>query len=363
MTTVMSDELGLLAAILHDPDNDAPRLIHADWLEEQGRSVEARYIRTCLELAVTPTHGDQPDCAACASSGNCDTCGGSGELYGNYFAEDGMETCPDCRDGACSACGGPPPNPRFLELQRTARGILWPNDLQFLQTVLPGQRFDMNCRHEGAHGSFYRVRLYGPDPLDDTYPRTFLAEFQRGYLAHITCKLRTWTGDLCRACWGGPDRGVYRDPQRGPCPACAGTGQIGGIGPPLVARQPVLSVRTEKCITEYSGGVLVDEDNMSSDYYRQRGEIDCVVPHRIHRLLQGFLNPTGPPPRGGYLDACMRYYVSQDAAQRALSDAILRHTRRLVFGHDIPVRFTERPHALHCSSIDQSTFGALLGLR
>lgn len=26
----------------------------------------------------------------------CTTCDGSGEVAGNYFAEDGMETCPSC---------------------------------------------------------------------------------------------------------------------------------------------------------------------------------------------------------------------------------------------------------------------------
>ena len=26
----------------------------------------------------------------------CTTCDGSGEVSGNHFAEDGMETCPDC---------------------------------------------------------------------------------------------------------------------------------------------------------------------------------------------------------------------------------------------------------------------------
>lgn len=55
----MSDEKALLAAIFAHPDEDAPRLVYADWLDEQGgesNADRAEYIR----LAITPTH-DGPD--------------------------------------------------------------------------------------------------------------------------------------------------------------------------------------------------------------------------------------------------------------------------------------------------------------
>src|SRR4051812_26470093 len=48
----MSDEKALLAAIFAHPDEDAPRLIYADWLDEQGgesNADRAEYIR--LEVA------------------------------------------------------------------------------------------------------------------------------------------------------------------------------------------------------------------------------------------------------------------------------------------------------------------------
>src|SRR5690348_16815656 len=43
------DRLELLAAIRLNPDDDAPRLAFADWLERQGESDFARYIRLELE--------------------------------------------------------------------------------------------------------------------------------------------------------------------------------------------------------------------------------------------------------------------------------------------------------------------------
>jgi uncharacterized protein (TIGR02996 family) len=47
----MSDADALLAAIRAAPDDDAPRLIYADWLEEHGQTERAEFIRIQCELA------------------------------------------------------------------------------------------------------------------------------------------------------------------------------------------------------------------------------------------------------------------------------------------------------------------------
>jgi uncharacterized protein (TIGR02996 family) len=50
-----------LAAILDAPDDDAPRLVYADWLDEHGDSARAEFIRLDIQLARTPlTNPDQP---------------------------------------------------------------------------------------------------------------------------------------------------------------------------------------------------------------------------------------------------------------------------------------------------------------
>lgn len=41
----MSDEAALLAAILAHPDEDTPRLMYADWLQENGQPERAEFIR------------------------------------------------------------------------------------------------------------------------------------------------------------------------------------------------------------------------------------------------------------------------------------------------------------------------------
>jgi uncharacterized protein (TIGR02996 family) len=46
-----SDRDALLAAICADPDDDTPRLVFADWLDENGESARAEFIRAQVEFA------------------------------------------------------------------------------------------------------------------------------------------------------------------------------------------------------------------------------------------------------------------------------------------------------------------------
>jgi uncharacterized protein (TIGR02996 family) len=47
----MSDEDALLAAIAAHPEEDTPRLMYADWLDEHGQPLRAEFIRVQIELA------------------------------------------------------------------------------------------------------------------------------------------------------------------------------------------------------------------------------------------------------------------------------------------------------------------------
>jgi uncharacterized protein (TIGR02996 family) len=55
----MSDADALLRAILDAPEDDAPRLVYADWLDEQGDSARAAFMRVQIELA--RLSADDPD--------------------------------------------------------------------------------------------------------------------------------------------------------------------------------------------------------------------------------------------------------------------------------------------------------------
>ncbi len=55
-------EDALLRAVLADPDDDAPRLILADWLDEHGQAERAEFIRLQIALAnMSPGTGQGSD--------------------------------------------------------------------------------------------------------------------------------------------------------------------------------------------------------------------------------------------------------------------------------------------------------------
>jgi uncharacterized protein (TIGR02996 family) len=56
----MSDEDTFAHAILANPDDDLPRLVFADWLEERGRESHAELIRVQCELAQLPRRSRDP---------------------------------------------------------------------------------------------------------------------------------------------------------------------------------------------------------------------------------------------------------------------------------------------------------------
>src|SRR5262245_44417826 len=52
-------ENAFLRAILDNPDDDAPRLIYADWLDENGDADRAEFIRLQISLARMESVGSQ----------------------------------------------------------------------------------------------------------------------------------------------------------------------------------------------------------------------------------------------------------------------------------------------------------------
>jgi len=53
MTTareIPSEQAALLAAIIANPDEDTPRLVYADWLQENGDEKQAQFIRDCVSM-------------------------------------------------------------------------------------------------------------------------------------------------------------------------------------------------------------------------------------------------------------------------------------------------------------------------
>jgi uncharacterized protein (TIGR02996 family) len=56
----MSEHAGFLKAIIDHPDDDAHRLVYADWLDEQGQPARAQLIRTQCALGQLLVESDDP---------------------------------------------------------------------------------------------------------------------------------------------------------------------------------------------------------------------------------------------------------------------------------------------------------------
>jgi len=55
----MSDEDALIAAIIANPDEDTPRLVYADWLQENGRPERGEFIRLQCQLAQSDSDAEE----------------------------------------------------------------------------------------------------------------------------------------------------------------------------------------------------------------------------------------------------------------------------------------------------------------
>ena len=71
MSVVRTEEAALLRAVLGRPDDDVPRLVLADWLDEHGQPERAEFVRVQCEANRNPAgcfHDitSPPDCRTCA---------------------------------------------------------------------------------------------------------------------------------------------------------------------------------------------------------------------------------------------------------------------------------------------------------
>jgi uncharacterized protein (TIGR02996 family) len=80
----VNDELALLAAIRENPDEDTPRLMYADWLDEHGRGKRAAFIRNDVER-YRCEHADTP---AAALGAFLESVGSFGAAWLDWSARD-----------------------------------------------------------------------------------------------------------------------------------------------------------------------------------------------------------------------------------------------------------------------------------
>jgi uncharacterized protein (TIGR02996 family) len=297
----------LLRTILDNPDDDLPRLVYADCLDEQPGEVA------------------------------CGACGGS-----RLFVRVGHQGGPHSPFAPCTACHGsgrvpdpgrPAERAEFIRVQCELAAIQaryqsdespelpcitdHPAD-DSREIVLRGRERNLTSRH----GREWIVAAGLPDGFvewdtgasgNGAFSITY--RFRRGFVESVSCTLEAFAGGPCRRCDGdGQRHGSDRTYPPTPCPVCRGTGRTPGIAPALFACQPVTAVTlTDRVPLQLRRG-----------WVWRSGSDNDPVPNGLPDFLHQYGLWDGSRPAGERPTA----FATRDLALSALSRACVAWGRR-----------------------------------
>lgn len=213
------EETVFLRAILDAPDDDAPRLAFADWLDEHGGPIE---------------------CEVCENSG-CNRLA-NGEIDTAWY-------CPVC-DGQSNGFAA---RAEFIRVQCEAEhldrivqtGIFAPGPPSNAPDTSKefGRLCDLRRRERELMDYHWRNWCDSlPAPIAcsnlNGQSDTLTVTFRRGFVASVALPLAAFLGGSCGRCGGQGDRS-----DASLCPACYGTGRTPGLAASLFASMPLTAVR------------------------------------------------------------------------------------------------------------------------
>ena len=155
----MTDESAFIRAIIADPDNDGPRLVYADWLEDRGQCARSELIRVQVELA---EWGKTP------------------RAYGNWFV--------DCRNrqdyaGTEHTCHTPPDYGRSLCDYHT---------LRYRERDLLDSNPQFGLPFAQLWGATKPYGTYGHSGCSQPVGMVVRWEWRRGFVEELTCSWGDW---------------------------------------------------------------------------------------------------------------------------------------------------------------------------
>lgn len=241
----MSDLDALLAAILEYPSDDLPRLIFADWLDENGESERGEFIRVQCKLGrLRTTETYFADCDSCS-----------------------LHDDPDPRIEHAEDCPWAILGRRRRELESLTNSIAWFTlpGTAILWTATDGLRVFQT--HDG---------------------NTIGARTSRGFISHITLSWADFQAQESKLLWWQPRKcdmpdchnGLQLLQYEGPsgrlakCSACRGTGEIPGATMPC----------PDCDSTGLDGIALINQNDLSSEW-----EVDQY--RRTWRQAYGYEHP------------------------------------------------------------------------
>lgn len=247
--------------------DDSVRLIYADWLDEQGDTLRAEFIRVQVELAtmlVEPEPARHLECAQC-----------NNRRHGRPHT-----------NGPCRC------HEHLKELRRRERE-LWASIEWYAKLGINTYLNDSRIQE-----------------ADKRYPCGLLS---RGFISTVRLPLAAWIGEECPVC---------QDPFNYPagCPGCHGLGRIHAHGPSLVRACPLERVEvSDRC-------AILDNESVVAwgiqEEFPQASRCD-LLPSFIWHLLKMEIQM-------GHWKRCLQTRERQEAialANAALSQGLLSWAR------------------------------------
>ena len=268
LTTAHEDAIaGFMADILKRPDDDTPRLVLADWLDEHGDPDRAEFIQVRHKLEEFRVFSDVG-----GGKGLADLLQRDLELWNRHYKD-------------------------------------WLPDLPGLHKVLAGWT-QQTVRDDGE------TTFVGPDLV-------VRAETRCGFVSHVTCTAAVFLGgEICEAVRGNAgmyDRQRWHRSYRCDCGKCDGEGHTIGIAADLFRAQPVERVTLTDREPERIGNswVWFRQGNLAG---RERSTLPRDIYDRMYHLVR---------PGSTYAPQRCRATSSlfKDVLTNALSDALVAYGR------------------------------------
>lgn len=266
----MIDAAPLLSMIHDAPEDDGPRLVYADWLEEDGQADRALFIRVQWEITTI------------------EAANGSTEFWGALDREHTAAKAK-CHCRRCALRR----RERELLLRHSHEWLPRANDIRWIVQIMPG--LEQPC-HDGRN--------------------VVTVAFARGFPhAVAVAALRDWVGGPCQACGGDGLELIDGGNDQRQCETCRGTGHAPGIGPAVMRAAP--TVRVVTC--EDRRPTQTTQPTWNENIDHPDDDESSYLPPDVFSLLEGGVS------NGDGLGHRWRSYPTAALAATALSDALIRH--------------------------------------
>jgi uncharacterized protein (TIGR02996 family) len=293
-----SDGDNMLRAVLVAPEDDAPRLVYADWLDEHGEPERAEFIRVQIRLARWPVE-------------RCDS------IYPGCSVDGDRVVWHDHK------CPMAPVAARERLLLAANFGA-WTDSL-------PEPMVTKQCPSCAEQAPAYETNVVECRQCDCTglVPDHDNVGFRRGFVAEVHLTAAAFVGGPCPEC--NLSRAASPPSAGFVCPACKGEKRLPGLAAALFAAHPVTEVRLvdRKPASGYPRSLGGDPLHDGRPFWlpHQYGDRGPPERHWLPRCL--ILRGGREGERGQFTDVRARYYDSTDEAEQDLSVACVAYGRQL----------------------------------